>query len=85
MRDVAESLRRKLPDAPAVTFDLAGIAGGVWKIGRGEPVAAIRMDVLDFNIFASGRYTYEQARPLATITGDQRAAERALQHTLALY
>jgi hypothetical protein len=43
------------------------------------------MDVLDFNIFASGRYTYEQARPLATISGDVSKAEEALQQILVVY
>ena len=69
----------------AIVPQLTGIAGGTWKIGSGEPAAAIRMDVLDFNIFASGRYTYEQARPLASITGDVKIAEKALQKILVLY
>ena len=43
------------------------------------------MDVLEFNIFASGRYSYEQARPLATISGDISSAEKALKEILVLY
>jgi len=43
------------------------------------------MDVLDFNIFASGRFSYDEARPRATITGDQALAELALRNTLVLY
>ena len=84
MLDVAGALARKL-DGLALVFALTGIAGGTWKIGQGEPVAEIRMDVLEFNIFASGRYSYEQARPLATISGDISSAEKALKEILVLY
>ena len=84
MLDVANIFGRKHPEL-SLTFDLTGIAGGVWTIGKGESVATIRMDVLDFNIFASGRYSYEEARPLATITGDISAAEEALKNILVLY
>lgn len=84
MLDVAKILARKF-SGPALIFDLTGIAGGTWKIGEGEPAATICMDVLEFNIFASGRYSYEQVRPLATITGDTSAAEMALKNILVLY
>ncbi len=52
MLDVADALARNTT-GPAHIFELTGIAGGSWKIGHGEPAAAIRMDVLEFNIFAS--------------------------------
>jgi len=81
MLDVAKALTSKL-DGQSIAFYLTGIAGGNWKIGNGEPAATIRMDVLDFNIFASGRFTYEHARPLATIVGDINLAERALSNLL---
>lgn len=84
MVDVAGVLARKFA-GPALIFALTGIAGGTWQIGQGEPAATIGMDVLDFNIFASGRYTYAEARPLATITGDVSAAEEALKNILVLY
>ncbi|MBN2503497.1 MAG: maleylpyruvate isomerase family mycothiol-dependent enzyme [Anaerolineales bacterium] len=84
MLDVANVLARNF-NGPAVVFELTGVAGGIWKIGNGEPVATIRMDVLEFNIFASGRYTFEQARPLANITGDVRVAEETLKHILVVY
>jgi uncharacterized protein (TIGR03083 family) len=84
MADVAKVLSKKL-DGHAVVFDLSGIAGGDWKIGRGEPTATIQMDVLDFNIYASGRFTYEEARAKASITGDMKLAEAALKNTLVLY
>ena len=84
MLDVAKSLTRQL-DGKSIAFNLAGIAGGNWKIGNSEPAATIQMDVLDFNIFASGRYTYEQARPLSTIAGNIELAERALKGLLILF
>jgi uncharacterized protein (TIGR03083 family) len=84
MRDVADVLAKKY-EGPALVFDLSGAAGGTWKIGHGEPAAAIHMDVLAFNIFASGRYTYEAARPLAAISGDVSAAEKALKQILVVY
>ena len=34
------------------------------------------MDVLDFNIYASGRFPYEAARARATLTGDLSAEQR---------
>lgn len=84
MVDVADVLAKKFA-GPALVFDLTGIAGGIWKIGAGEPAATICMDVMEFNIFASGRYTYDEARPLATITGDVSVAEEALKNILVLY
>jgi uncharacterized protein (TIGR03083 family) len=84
MLDVADTLARKF-NGPALVFDLTGIVGGTWKIGKGEPAATIRMDVLEFNIFASGRYTFEKARPLMTIKGDIAAAEEALKNLLVVY
>jgi uncharacterized protein (TIGR03083 family) len=84
MRDVSKALNKKL-DGRTLAFDLTGVAGGNWEIGNGEPAATIRMDVLDFNIFASGRYNYEQARPLAIIDGDIGFAESVLKNLLVLY
>ena len=84
MLDVADTLARKF-NGPALVFDLIGIAGGTWKIGKGEPAATIRMDVLEFNIFASGRNTYEVARPMMTIAGNVAVAEEALKNILVVY
>ena len=84
MRDVADGMSRQR-EAPVLNFELTGIAGGTWKIGEGEPAATIRMDALEFNIFASGRYSYEQARPLATISGNVHSAEAALKKILVVY
>lgn len=83
MRDVEKRLRGKLEQG--VVFDLSGIAGGLWKIGPGKAGATIEMDVLDFNIFASGRFNYEEARSRATFSGDMALADKALQNILILY
>jgi uncharacterized protein (TIGR03083 family) len=84
MRDLGYSLRSKL-GGQAVLFDLTGIAGGVWQVGPGEVAATIRMDALDFNIFASGRFSYDEGRARASLSGDTALAEVALKNTLVLY
>jgi uncharacterized protein (TIGR03083 family) len=84
MLDVARTLSHKL-DGRAVMFELSGLAGGVWMIGAGRATAAIQMDALDFNIYASGRFTYDEARPKASLSGDITLAELALKQAQALY
>ena len=66
-------------------FDLSGVAGGVWQVGRGEPAATIQTDVLDFNVFASGRSTPEEALARATVSGDTSLAKQVLGSTLILF
>jgi uncharacterized protein (TIGR03083 family) len=84
IRDLGRSLRKKL-GGQAVVFDLTGVAGGVWQVGPGEAAATIRMDALDFNIFASGRFSYDEGRARASLSGDTALAELALKNTLVLY
>lgn len=84
MRDVGIRLQGKL-DGRGLLFDLSGVAGGQWTVGEGEVGATVQMDVLDFNIFASGRYNYEEARSRFTLAGDTGLAESALKKTLILY
>lgn len=84
IRDVGFSLRSKL-GGRAVIFDLAGVAGGMWKVGSGKATATIQMDALDFSIFASGRFTYAEGRAKATLSGDVALAELALRKTLVLF
>jgi hypothetical protein len=43
------------------------------------------MDALDFNIFASGRFSYDEGRARASLSGDTALAELALKNTLVLY
>ncbi len=84
MLDLAKTLPRKM-GAGAVHFELSGIAGGTYQIGSGEPTAAIAMDVLDYNIYASGRFTCDEALSRATLSGDFPLAEKALRNTVVLY
>ena len=66
-------------------FELTGVAGGCWKFGLGETATVVKMDVLEFNIFASGRATFDRACTLMTITGDTAFAEKLLKGLLILY
>ncbi len=84
VQDLARPLSRKL-GARAIVLDLTGIGGGRWKIGTGDAEATIRMDVLDFNIYASGRFSYEEALQRAELTGNISLADRAFRHIAVLY
>jgi uncharacterized protein (TIGR03083 family) len=90
MRDVNTLLAPKL-DAASIGMELTGVAGGVWRVGASHTApgmtarATIQMDALDFNIYASGRFTYEQARAKALITGDRVFAENILRQISILY
>jgi len=84
VRDLTRPLARKL-GSRAVILDLTGIGGGRWQIGRGDAGATIRMDVLDFNIYASGRFSYDEAMQRAEFTGDSALADRAFRHLAVLY
>lgn len=82
--DTARLFNRR-PVGGTIVFDLTGNSGGSWSVGSGESTARIRMDVLDFNIFASGRYSYDDACRRAEISGSQALAEHALKNLLILY
>ncbi len=84
MRDTAAVLKRKT-DNPPLLIELTGTAGGAWRTGEGEPTASLQMDALEFNIFASGRWSFPEARPRMEISGDVSAAEAALEKLLVLY
>ncbi|GAB4149373.1 MAG: hypothetical protein Fur0021_10280 [Candidatus Promineifilaceae bacterium] len=84
MRDVDAVLRKHL-GGKAVLFELSGVAGGIWQVGASDAMATIQMDALDFSIFASGRFSYAQARAKATLSGDTALAELALNKTLVLF
>jgi hypothetical protein len=85
LRDLARPLAAKL-GGQSVVFDLAGPAGGAWRIGPAPaPAATVRMDALDFNILASGRFTYAEGRARAALEGDLALGELALRESKALY
>jgi uncharacterized protein (TIGR03083 family) len=85
MRDLARALAPKLV-GKAVVFELTGLAGGTWRIGAdAAPTATIRMDALDFNILASGRFDYEAGCARASLEGDRALAELVLRESKVLY
>jgi uncharacterized protein (TIGR03083 family) len=84
MLDVARQLRKKLPDK-ALVFELTGVSGGTWKVGTGIEVARLRMDALDFNIFVSGRFSYEEGLTRAELSGDTVLLKTILKDLLILF
>ena len=90
MRDVNELLAPKL-GSDSIVIELTSIAGNTWRIGNSHAplgataLATIQMDALDFNIYASGRMTYEQARAQTVIQGDRAFAENALKQISVIY
>ena len=84
MRDVAHQLAGKL-EGKAIVFELSGIAGASWKVGDGEEVVRMRMDALDFNIFVSGRYSYEEGLTHAEFSGDKTFLQSLLKDLLILF
>lgn len=82
--DVDKKLRKRL-NGQAITLSLTGIAGGRWQIGDGEPVAELQMDALDFNIFVSGRFSYEEGLQRARILGNRSLIESVFNNFLILY
>lgn len=84
VRDVAKKLGKRL-HGKAITLTLTGVAGGEWQIGNGEPVSNLGMDALDFNIFISGRFSFEEGMKRAQISGDKALVENAFKDLLILY
>jgi len=82
--DTAKKLKNKL-GGRAMTLVLTGIAGGTWKIGKGNSSTEMEMDALDFNIFVSGRYSCEEGMKHARISGDKSLIEFAFKDLLILY
>ncbi len=84
VRDAAKKLRKRL-NGKALTLTLTGVAGGAWQVGNGEPAAGLEMDALDFNIFVSGRFSYEEGMARAKRSGDTALVERTFKNLLILY
>lgn len=82
--DTAQKLHKKL-NGQAITLSLTGIAGGTWQIGKGKPAADMQMDALDFNIFVSGRFSYEEGMQRAKISGDAALIKSIFKDLLVLY
>ncbi len=82
--DTAKKLNKKL-NGHAITIVLTGVSGSTWKIGKGDPAAEMEMDVLDFSIFVSGRFSYEEGMKRVKISGDQNLVKNAFKNLLILY
>ena len=82
--DTAKKLRKRL-NGKAINLTLHGVSGGEWQIGDGEPVSSLEMDALDFNIFVSGRFSYEEGLRRAKISGERPLIENIFKDLLVLY
>jgi uncharacterized protein (TIGR03083 family) len=82
--DLAQSLKNKVGKR-ALNLVLTGTTGGAWKIGQTEPEATIEMDMLNFNIYASGRFNHEDGLSRAKLWGDKNLAQLALKNFMVLY
>jgi uncharacterized protein (TIGR03083 family) len=85
VRDLAKKLSAKLRTT-SIVYHLSGNAGGTWQLGANvPPLVTIRLDILDFNLLASGRLTPEEALSGASIEGDSALAREALNYTNVPY
>ena len=87
IRDLARKLSPRLNE-DSIVYELAGSAGGIWRIGRHvPPVATLSLDAVDFNLLASGRLTAQEARSrgLVEVSGDETRASLALENTQIPY
>ena len=85
VRDLAKKLAAHLRTTPLV-YQLSGRGGGTWQLGtKGPPAATLGLDILDFNLLASGRLTPEEAWSRASIEGESALARDVLNHTNVPY
>ena len=85
MRDLEKKLATKLRTT-SIVYHLSGPTGGMWLLGaKSSPVATIHLDVLEFNLLASGRLTAEEAESRASIEGNSVLAREVLTHTSVPY
>lgn len=87
IRDLARKLSPRLRGF-SIVYELTGGASGTWRIGQHvPPVATLSLDVVDFNLLASGRLTAQEARSrgLVKVGGDETRASLALENTRVPY
>jgi uncharacterized protein (TIGR03083 family) len=85
MRDLAKKLAATL-QKKSIVYHLSGRVGGTWQLGaKMPPAATIQLDVLDFNLLASGRLTPEEAWSCVSLEGDTALAREVLNHTNVPY
>lgn len=87
VRDLARGLKHILRGR-TVVLDLAGAAGGRYRIGTmAEPTVIVKMDVVDFHRLASGRLTAQAAKDQgrAAFSGDRGFGDQVLAATSVPY
>ena len=85
VRDLEKKLSARLRTM-SILYHLSGNAGGIWQLGaRVSPATTIHLDVLDFNLLASGRLTREDAWSRASIEGESTLAREVLNQTTIPY
>jgi uncharacterized protein (TIGR03083 family) len=85
VRDLEKKLTAKLRTMSMV-YHLSGNAGGIWQLGaKASPATTIQLDVLDFNLLASGRLTPQEAWSRASIEGESALARDVLNQTNVPY
>lgn len=80
--DIVEQAVRDLDRAwtgPAVVLELAGPGAGRWLVGRGEPVATVRTDSVEYLRLLSGR----PAEPRLEVDGDPAVGQALLDARVA--
>ncbi len=85
MRDLVKKLAATLRNTSMV-YHLSGKVGGTWHLGAEVPPAAtLHLDVVDFNLVASGRLTPEEAWSYVSLEGETALAREVLKHTNVPY
>ncbi|HEY6542022.1 MAG TPA: maleylpyruvate isomerase family mycothiol-dependent enzyme [Ktedonobacteraceae bacterium] len=85
MRDLEKKLASKLRTT-SIVYHLSGSIGSVWQLGaKVSPAATLQLDVLNFNLLASGRLTADEAYTHASIEGDSILARQVLNDTNVPY
>jgi uncharacterized protein (TIGR03083 family) len=85
MRDLVKKLAATLRNTSMV-YHLSGKVGGTWHLGAEVPPAAtLHLDVVDFNLLASGRLTPEEAWSCVSLEGETALAREVLNHTNVAY
>lgn len=85
MRDLEKKLAATLRKT-SIVYHLSGRVGGTWQLGaKVLPTATIQLDVLDFNLVASGRLTPEEAWSCVSLEGDTALVREVLNHTTVPY
>jgi uncharacterized protein (TIGR03083 family) len=85
MRDVAKKLTATLRKTSMV-YHLSGGVDGTWQLGaKVPPATTLHLDVVDFNLLASGRLTPEEAWSCVSLEGETALAREVLKHTNVPY